>query len=118
MTPAQVLANIRETNLTYMDLARKLIASDRAKALVQLGISDAAADMLATLSPLQMERVSSGNTLLCSARITDDLVWGLLTSHRRPHARNDATGCAAGPAHDDADKARADELLGQALLAA
>ena len=82
MTSDQVLANIRETNLSYMDLARKLIATDRPKALTQLGITDESATMLQTMSSHQITKVSSGSTLLCSVNISDDLVWGLVTGHR------------------------------------
>ena len=117
MTSDQILANIRETNLSYLDLARKLIAADRPKALLELGISDASASMLATMSPLQMTKVCSGNTLLCSARINDDLVWGLLTSHVRRTAQNDAT-VSHDCSQDSAHQLLADKLLARALIAA
>ena len=121
MNPDHILANIRETNLSYIDLARKLIAADRPKALVQLGITDASATMLAAMSPLQLIRVCSGNTLLCSARINDDLVWGLITSHGRRAAQNDAS-VAGDRTHDasldSASQALADKLLGREILAA
>ena len=121
MNTEQILANIRETNLSYMELARKLIAADRLTATVQLGITDESATMLAAMSPQQMVKVCSGNTLLCSARIDDDLVWGLLTSHRVP-AKNDASVKAHGRehdcSHDSANESLAKRLLERALEAA
>jgi flagellar transcriptional activator FlhD len=118
MTPDQVLVHIRETNLSYMELAQKLIAADRPKALVQLGISDTSATLLGAMSPLQMSRVCSGNTLLCSARINDDLVWDLLTSHGRRSARNDESIRAHDGSPESANQAMADKLLERTLLAA
>src|SRR5688500_5274816 len=104
MTADQVLANIREANLSYMELAQKLIAADRPKALTQLGISDDSATMLAAMSPHQIMKVCSVSTLLCSARINDDLVWGLLTSHGRRAATNDATVRTSVGSHDSANQ--------------
>ncbi|PPE67862.1 flagellar transcriptional regulator FlhD [Caldimonas caldifontis] len=86
----QILAEIREANLSYLMLAQNLIRADRAEALFRLGISEETADMIAVLSPAQIMRVASGNTLLCRFRMDDDLVWGLLTNHGKT-AANDAT---------------------------
>ena len=83
MTNEQLLAEIKEANLTYLMLAQSLIRSDREQALYRLGISEEAADRLASLSPAQVLKIASGNTLLCRMRIDDDLVWSLLTSHSK-----------------------------------
>ncbi len=45
--------------------------------------------MIALLSPGQMMKIASGNTLLCKFRMDDDLVWELLTNHAK--AANDVT---------------------------
>ena len=81
MNADQILAEIREVNLSYLMLAQSLIRSDREQALFRLGISEEAAERLASLSPAQVLKIASGNTLLCRMRIDDDLVWGLLTNH-------------------------------------
>jgi len=60
MNSSQVLAHIRETNLSYLELARRLIAANRPNALLQLGITDASASMLADMTPLQMMKVCAG----------------------------------------------------------
>ncbi|MEX8517213.1 MAG: flagellar transcriptional regulator FlhD [Leptothrix sp. (in: b-proteobacteria)] len=88
MNTEQILAEIRETNLSYLMLAQSLIRSDREQALFRLGISEDTATILATLSPSQMMKIASGNTLLCRMRIDDDLVWSLLTNHGKS-ASND-----------------------------
>ena len=84
MTDAQLLADIRDANLTYLMLAQTLIRKDREQALFRLGISDDAADMLVALSPAQVLKTASTNMLLCRFRVDDDLVWNLLTDHSIP----------------------------------
>lgn len=81
MNANQILLEIREANLSYLMLAQNLIRTDREQALFRLGISDETASLVAQLSPAQILRIASTNTLLCRMRIDDDLVWSLLTSH-------------------------------------
>ncbi|MEO3714792.1 flagellar transcriptional regulator FlhD [Roseateles flavus] len=89
MNADQILTEIREANLSYLMLAQSLIRTDREQALFRLGISEETATLIATLTPAQIMKISSGNTLLCRFRMDDDLVWGLLTSHGKPAAAND-----------------------------
>jgi flagellar transcriptional activator FlhD len=88
MTSDQVLAEIREANLSYLMLAQSLIRSDREQALFRLGIGEDNAALIETLTPAQMMKIASCNTLLCRMRCDDDLVWGLLTNHGRPAAND------------------------------
>jgi len=88
MTADQILAEIREANLSYLMLAQSLIRTDREQALFRLGVSEETADILATLTPAQLMKIASGNTLLCRFRMDDDLVWGLLTSHGKSAAND------------------------------
>jgi flagellar transcriptional activator FlhD len=88
MNTEQILAEIREANLSYLMLAQSLIRADREQALFRLGISEETASMLITLSPAQMMKIAAGNTLLCRMRVDDDMVWSLLTSHGKA-ASND-----------------------------
>ncbi len=90
MTPEQILAEIREANLSYMMLAQSLIRSDRDQALFRLGVSEETATLIGALTPAQMMKMATGNTLLCRFRMDDDLVWGLLTNHGKG-AANDTT---------------------------
>jgi flagellar transcriptional activator FlhD len=90
MNADQILAEIRETNLSYLMLAQSLIRADREQALFRLGVSEETATLIATLSPAQMLKIAAGNTLLCRFRMDDDMVWGLLTNHGKS-AANDAT---------------------------
>jgi flagellar transcriptional activator FlhD len=90
MNSEQILTEIREANLAYLMLAQNLIRADREQAMYRLGISEENAQMLELLTPSQLMRVASGNTLLCRFRIDDELVWGLLTNHAKT-ATNDVT---------------------------
>lgn len=81
MNADQILMEIRETNLSYLMLAQSLIRADREQALFRLDISEDTATTLATLSPAQIMKIASSNTLLCRMRIDDDMVWNLLTNH-------------------------------------
>ena len=91
MNNEQLLAEIREANLTYLMLAQNLIRQDKAEALFRLGLTEEAADLLAALSPAQTMKVASGNMLLCRFRVDDDLIWGLLTNHKPGKVANEAT---------------------------
>ena len=81
MDKEQMLAEIREANLTYLMLAQSLIRQDRAEALFRLGLSEEAADLISVLSPAQIMKIASGNMLLCRFRVDDEMVWQLLTNH-------------------------------------
>ncbi|MEK8047666.1 MAG: flagellar transcriptional regulator FlhD [Burkholderiales bacterium PBB6] len=88
METTQILAEIREANLSYLMLAQSLIRVDREQALFRLGVSEETANLLNTLTPAQMMKIATGNTLLCRFRMDDDLVWGLLTSHGKSSAND------------------------------
>ena len=88
MTTDQMLAEIREANLSYLMLAQSLIRADREQALFRLGISEETAVVLETLTPAQIMKIAAGNTLLCRFRMDDDIVWNLLTSHGKTAAND------------------------------
>jgi flagellar transcriptional activator FlhD len=88
MNTDQILSEIREANLSYLMLAQSLIRADREQALFRLGVSEQTADMIATLSPAQIMKIASGNTLLCRFRMDDDVIWGLLTNHGKSAAND------------------------------
>ena len=89
MDTNQILAEIREANLSYLMLAQSLIRTDREQALYRLGISEESASLIGLLTPAQMMKIAAGNTLLCRFRMDDDMVWGLLTNHGK--SANDGT---------------------------
>ena len=88
MTSDQILAEIREANLSYLMLAQSLIRTDRDQALFRLGVSEDTAALIGMLTPAQMMKIAGGNTLLCRFRMDDDMVWNLLTSHGKGAAND------------------------------
>jgi flagellar transcriptional activator FlhD len=88
MNADQILAEIREANLSYLMLAQSLIRTDRDQALFRLGVSEETATLIGTLTSAQMMKIAGGNTLLCRFRMDDDLVWNLLTSHGKGAAND------------------------------
>jgi len=91
LSDEQLSAEIRDANLTYLMLAQNVIRKDKAAALFRLGISEESADLIATLSPVQILKIASSPMLLCRFRVDDDLVWSLLTNHATTKVDNDAT---------------------------
>ena len=81
MDTNQILAEIREANLSYMMLAQSLIRADREQALFRLGISEESAALIEQLSPAQMLRIAQGNMLICRFRFDDAMLWSLLADH-------------------------------------
>jgi flagellar transcriptional activator FlhD len=88
MNTEQVLAEIREANLSYLMLAQSLIRSDKEQALFRLGVNEDTAALIGALTPAQMMKIATGNTLLCRFRMDDDMVWNLLTSHGKGAAND------------------------------
>ena len=88
MNSDQVLAEIREANLSYLMLAQTLIRSDREQALFRLGIGEDNAALINALTPAQMMKIAASNTLLCRMRCDDELVWNLLTNHGKASAND------------------------------
>lgn len=91
MKNEQLLAEIREANMTYLMLAQNIIRMDRSEALFRLGMSEDAAELIVSLSPAQIMKIASSNMLLCRFRVDDDIVWNLLTNHGVSKVDNDAT---------------------------
>ena len=88
MNTDQILAEIREANLSYLMLAQTLIRADRDQALFRLGVSEETANLIGALTPAQMMKIAASNTLLCRMRCDDELVWGLLTNHGKSSAND------------------------------
>ncbi|WPB55559.1 flagellar transcriptional regulator FlhD [Xylophilus sp. GOD-11R] len=81
MNTEQMLAEIRDANLSYLTLAQNLVKMDMADAVDSLGISEESAGLLSALSTEQLSKLATGSTLLCRFRMDDDAVFGLLTDH-------------------------------------
>lgn len=98
MKSAQLLDEIRETNMSYLLLAQHMIGADRAAAMVLLGMRPEVADILEQLSPAQIMKMSTSNMLLCRIRFDDQLIVGLLSDHSaaKPMMQSHAVVLMAG----------------------
>lgn len=92
MTFATLLDEVRETNLSYMMLAKAMINEDRAEAAFRLGISPELADLVASLSMAQLVKVSASNMLMCRFRFDDQIVWDLITDHGKQAGKEHGMG--------------------------
>ncbi|QHI97582.1 flagellar transcriptional regulator FlhD [Xylophilus rhododendri] len=95
MNTEQLLAEIRNANLVYLNVAQKLIEMDKAEAMASLGVSAQSADLLSGLDAHQLDKLAGGSTLLCRFPINDDTVFGLLTSSKAPASRFSLGGLMA-----------------------
>ncbi|WP_053572573.1 flagellar transcriptional regulator FlhD [Caballeronia cordobensis] len=78
MNTTSDLNAIRELNMSYLMLARRVLASDRAAAQSHLGLSMDMADLLLKLSPEQTQKLASSSQVLCFFRMSMDMADLLL----------------------------------------
>jgi len=85
MKTAELMEQIRETNLSYLLLAKQMVNEDRAEALIRLGIDEPTADLLSNLTTAQLVKVAQTDVTLCSVRFPDKQVWKLAADQGRDH---------------------------------
>lgn len=71
--------SIREINLSYLTLARRLLQEDNAVGMRCLGLSKEIADTLTALTLAQVVKFAESNHLLCSFRFDDHAMLSALT---------------------------------------
>lgn len=83
MTTNDLMADIRDINLSYLMLAQQMVRADRATAIFRLGISADLADLIDHLSPAQIVKLASSSMMLARFRFDDAGILSMLTSHAR-----------------------------------
>jgi flagellar transcriptional activator FlhD len=83
MNTNDMMAEIRDANLSYLMLAQQMIRSDKATAIFRLGISQGIADLLAGLSNPQLLKLASSNMMLARFRFEDSTILGMLTNYNK-----------------------------------
>lgn len=83
MNVIDMMSEIKDANLNYLMLAQQLIRSDKASAIFLLGISQDIADLLESLSNLQLVKLSSTNMMLARFRFDDSVILGMLTNYSK-----------------------------------
>lgn len=90
MNMNDMMAEIRDANLSYLMLAQQMIRSDRATAIFRLGISAEIADLLNRLSSSQLLKLSGANMMLARFRFDDAAILGMLTDHNKERGLSQA----------------------------
>ena len=94
-------AEIRELNLAYLMLAQQMLRNDRATAMFRLGIGEALADLIQTMSAAKLVRMASSQMLVPCFRFDDAQLARLMAGEGRDsvssglHAAIIAAGKAA-----------------------
>ncbi len=83
MSIDNMMAEIRELNLSYLLLAQQMIRSDKEAAIFRLGINMEIAELLEKLSNAQLLKLSSTNMLLTRFRFDDEMILGMLTDYSK-----------------------------------
>jgi flagellar transcriptional activator FlhD len=98
MTTNDMMAEIRDANLSYLMLAQQMIRSDRPTAIFRLGISADIADLLEKLSNPQLLKLAYSNMMLARFRFDDNAILGMLTDYDKDRtlARSHAAILMAG----------------------
>lgn len=65
------LSDIQEVNLSYLMLAQRLLRDNYAAGMYRLGFDADVADIVLGLSPAQLVKLASTNTLICGFRLND-----------------------------------------------
>jgi flagellar transcriptional activator FlhD len=90
MNMGDMMADIRDANLSYLMLAQQLVRADRASAIFRLGISADLADLINNLSPPQIVKLASSSMMLARFRFDDAAILGMLTSHSKERLLSNA----------------------------
>jgi flagellar transcriptional activator FlhD len=86
MTANDMMAEIRDANLSYLMLAQQMIRADKVTAIFRLGISVDIADLIEGMSNAQILKLAGGNMMLARFRFDDTAILSMLTSHSKDRA--------------------------------
>lgn len=86
MNMNDMMAEIRDANLSYLMLAQQMIRSDKAAAIFRLGIGADIADLLEKLSNSQLLKLAGANMMLARFRFDDNAILGMLTDYNKDRA--------------------------------
>jgi flagellar transcriptional activator FlhD len=83
MTANDMMAEIRDANLSYLMLAQQMIRSDKVTAIFRLGISAEISDLIEGMSNAQILKLASGNMMLARFRFDDGAILSMLTNYNK-----------------------------------
>lgn len=83
MNTKDMMAEIRDANLSYLMLAQQMIRSDKATAIFRLGLSSEIADLIEGLNNSQILKLAGTNMMLTRFRFDDGAILGMLTNYSK-----------------------------------
>ncbi|SNS60173.1 flagellar transcriptional activator FlhD [Noviherbaspirillum humi] len=83
MNVNDMMAEIRDANLSYLMLAQQMIRADKTTAIFRLGISSEIADMIEGMSNSQILKLAGTNMMLARFRFDDGAILGMLTNYNK-----------------------------------
>lgn len=103
MNANDMMAEIRDANLSYLMLAQQMIRSDKATAIFRLGISQDIADLIEGMSNAQILKLAGSNMMLARFRFDDSSILVMLTNHNKERslAQSHAAILMAGQALEE-----------------
>lgn len=87
MTESDIIAEIRDANLSYLMLAQQMIRFDKTTAIFRLGLSIEIADLLDGLSNAQILKLANANMMLARFRFDDSAILMMLTNHNKERSQ-------------------------------
>ena len=98
MDTQQLMAEIKDMNLSYLLLAQRMIRADKSMAVCRLGLSQEIAELIVGLSAAQIVKLASSPVMLTRFRFDDAAILGRLThdSKERSQAHAHASILLAG----------------------
>jgi len=83
MTANDMMAEIRDANLSYLMLAQQMTRADKVTAIFRLGISAEIAELIEGMSNAQILKLAGGNMMLARFRFDDSAILGMLTNYNK-----------------------------------
>lgn len=83
MSMNDMMAEIRDANLSYLMLAQQMIRADKASAIFRLGLSAEIVDLIEGLNNSQILKLASSNMMLARFRFDDGAILGMLTNYSK-----------------------------------
>nr|GEU28393.1 heat shock protein 83 [Tanacetum cinerariifolium] len=83
MTANDMMAEIRDANLSYLMLAQQMIRADKVTAIFRLGIAADIADLIEGMSNAQILKLAGGNMMLARFRFDDSAILSMLTNYNK-----------------------------------
>ncbi|MDD2727897.1 flagellar transcriptional regulator FlhD [Malikia sp.] len=90
MDTQQLVAEIKDMNMSYLLLAQQMIRADKSMAVYRLGLSQEIAQLIEGLSAAQIIKLAGSPVMLTRFRFDDAVILGMLTHDRKERGQSHA----------------------------